>query len=90
MIGESILLHVALRCSKLRSVDASWSNVGDNGIEALVQNVHRLGSAVAITKKKVPSNFRVLVERITGRNETVIFLSFQVGVSVFERLSSYH
>lgn len=52
MIGESILLHVALRCSKLRSVDASWSNVGDNGIEALVQNVHRLGSAVAITKKK--------------------------------------
>ena len=41
MIGESILLHVALRCNKLQSVDASWSNVGDNGIEALVQNVER-------------------------------------------------
>lgn len=42
LIGESILLHVALRCSNLRSVDASWSNVGDNGVEALVQNVERL------------------------------------------------
>ena len=42
LIGESILLHVALRCNKLRSVDASWSNVGDNGVEALVRNVERL------------------------------------------------
>ncbi|CAB3985093.1 F-box LRR-repeat 7 [Paramuricea clavata] len=42
LIGESILLHVALRCNKLRLVDASWSNVGDNGVDALVQNVERL------------------------------------------------
>ena len=41
LIGESIVLHVALRCSRLRLVDASWSNVGDNGVEALVQNVDR-------------------------------------------------
>ena len=40
-MGESIVLHVALRCSRLRLVDASWSNVGDNGVEALVQNVDR-------------------------------------------------
>ena len=42
LIGESILLHVGLRCNKLRAVDVSWSNVGDNGVEALVQNVERL------------------------------------------------
>ncbi len=41
LIGESILLHVGLRCNKLSSVDVSWSNVGDNGVEALVQNVER-------------------------------------------------
>ncbi|PFX24613.1 F-box/LRR-repeat protein 7 [Stylophora pistillata] len=28
VIGESILLHVAARCQWLKSVDASWSNIG--------------------------------------------------------------
>ena len=41
MIGESVLLHVAARCCWLKSVDASWSNVSDNGVQALVDNVKR-------------------------------------------------
>ncbi|XP_015757578.1 PREDICTED: uncharacterized protein LOC107336986 [Acropora digitifera] len=42
LIGESILLHVAARCCWLRSVDASWTNVSDCGVQALVDNVKRL------------------------------------------------
>lgn len=42
LIGESVLLHVAARCCWLKSVDASWSNVSDNGVQALVDNVKRL------------------------------------------------
>lgn len=49
LIGESILLHVALRCKKVRSVDASWSNVGDNGVEALVDNVERFSRFITLS-----------------------------------------
>ncbi|KAL9979146.1 hypothetical protein ACROYT_G016761 [Oculina patagonica] len=42
LIGESVLLHVAARCHWLKSVDASWTNVSDNGVQALVDNVKRL------------------------------------------------
>ena len=41
LIGESILLHVAARCTGLKSVDASWSNVSDNGVQALAEQVER-------------------------------------------------
>ena len=41
LIGESVLLHVAARCCGLKAVDASWSNVSDNGVQALVDNVKR-------------------------------------------------
>ena len=41
LIGESVLLHVAARCQWLKSVDVGWSNVSDNGVQALVDNVKR-------------------------------------------------
>lgn len=68
MIGESILLHVALRCSRLRLVDASWSNVGDNGVEALVQNVDRFVVAFYVCKMKtLISMFKVYDFLIYGQ-----------------------
>jgi hypothetical protein len=41
LFGESILLHIAARCSGVVSVDVSWTNVGDNGVEALAENLTR-------------------------------------------------
>ena len=35
------MLHVAARCTGLRSIDASWCNVSDNGVQALAEQVER-------------------------------------------------
>eukprot|EP00794_Sanderia_malayensis_P016605 gene16605-18291_t len=41
LIGELILLH-ASRCKNLLSIDISWSNVSDCGIQAFAESVDRL------------------------------------------------
>eukprot|EP00795_Rhopilema_esculentum_P012969 gene12969-3730_t len=42
LVGELILLHVSSRCKNLRSLDISWSNVSDIGIQAVSEAVDRL------------------------------------------------
>ncbi|XP_070567008.1 F-box/LRR-repeat protein fbxl-1-like [Ptychodera flava] len=43
LTGDSILLH-ATRCPNLSVIDASWCNVSDNGVIALVDSSQRLES----------------------------------------------
>jgi len=42
LVGELILLHVSTRCRKLRSLDISWANVSDIGIQAVSEALTRL------------------------------------------------
>ncbi len=41
LVGELILLHASSRCKALRSLDISWSNVSDIGIQAFAEAVER-------------------------------------------------
>ena len=41
LVGELILLQLTFRCRKLRSLDISWSNVSDIGIQAFAENVEQ-------------------------------------------------
>ena len=41
LIGESILLHISARCLNVVSVDVSWTNVSDNGVQALAESLKR-------------------------------------------------
>ena len=41
LVGESILLHVSSRCRKLRSLDISWGNVSDVGLQAVADTAER-------------------------------------------------
>ncbi|XP_077868901.1 uncharacterized protein LOC102803243 [Saccoglossus kowalevskii] len=41
LTGDSVLLHVT-RCPNLKSLDASWCNVTDNAVMAVVDSSHRL------------------------------------------------
>ena len=41
LVGELILLHISTRCRNLRSLDISWSNVSDIGIQAVCESVTR-------------------------------------------------
>ena len=35
LTGRNILLHASMRCKNLTSLDASWSDVDDNGVIAM-------------------------------------------------------
>ncbi|XP_046860383.1 uncharacterized protein LOC124453627 isoform X2 [Xenia sp. Carnegie-2017] len=88
LIGESILLHVALRCNRLRSVDASWSNVGDNGVEALVLNVERLESLSLNGCQAITDRSLKVVADKHGKSLRCfeIFGCFNVSASAIKRL----
>ncbi|EDO35101.1 predicted protein [Nematostella vectensis] len=60
LIGESILLHISARCTSVVSVDVSWTNVSDNGVQALVENIIQLeclclNGCQAVTDKSLRS-----------------------------------
>lgn len=42
LIGESILLHLAsMQCHNIRSIDLSWTNVGDVGMQTIIDCADR-------------------------------------------------
>ncbi|XP_074660849.1 uncharacterized protein LOC141913270 [Tubulanus polymorphus] len=44
LTGDTVLLHAASRCSKLKHLDISWTNVNDTGLEAVAENADKLVS----------------------------------------------
>ena len=57
LVGELILLQLTFRCRKLRSLDISWSNVSDIGIQAFAENVEQCVNFVCFLG--VPISFEV-------------------------------
>ena len=41
LTGDNLLLHAAARCRAISSLDASWSNVNDNGVMAMSESCSR-------------------------------------------------
>ena len=41
-VGESVLQHVSSRCQNIRSLDVSWSNVGNEGVQSICHASKRL------------------------------------------------
>ncbi|PIK38311.1 hypothetical protein BSL78_24844 [Apostichopus japonicus] len=61
--GDSVLLH-ASRCYNLSSIDASWCNVTDNGLNAVTGGANRLSSVCLNGCQSVTdTGLRSLVER---------------------------